>query len=84
MKAKVANLVKKYCGISNKEVAINASIAILKAKKAALKAKLRFTTMPASFIWGDPVPFKHIIKLTPSITVPSYVAFITPPPIKDK
>ena len=50
MKAKVANLVKKYCGISNKEVAINASIAALKAKKAALRAKLRFITI-AGFLY---------------------------------
>jgi hypothetical protein len=30
------------------------------------------------------VPFKHIIKLTPSITIPSYIAFIILPLIEDK
>jgi hypothetical protein len=77
-------LVKKRYRISNKEVAINASIAALKAKKAALRAKLCFITIPASFIRGDPVPFKHIIELTPSTIVPSYIAFIAPPPIEDE
>jgi hypothetical protein len=77
-------LVKKRRRISNKEVAINASIIILEAKKAALRAKLYFITIPASFIRGDPVPFKYIIKLTPSITIPSCVAFIAPPLIEDK
>jgi hypothetical protein len=77
-------LVKKRRGISNKEVAINASIAILKAKKAALRAKLRFITTPASSIRGDPVPSKHIIELTPSTTIPSYIAFIAPPLIEDE
>ena len=82
--AKVVDLVKKHYKISNKEVAINASIAILKAKKAALKAKLRFITTPASFIRGDPVPFKHIIELTTSTIVPSYIAFIILSLIKDE
>ena len=50
LKVKVVDLVKKCRGISNKEVAINASIAILEAKKTTLRAKLRFITMPASFI----------------------------------
>jgi hypothetical protein len=50
LKAKVIDLVKKRYRISNKEVIINASIAILKAKKAALRAKLRFITILASFI----------------------------------
>jgi hypothetical protein len=77
-------LVEKRRGISNKEVAINASIAALEAKKAALRAKLRFITIPASFIRGDPVPSKHIIELTPLITIPSYIAFIAPPLIEDK
>jgi len=77
-------LVKKCRGISNKEVAINISIAALEAKKAALKAKLRFITILASFICKDLVPFKYIIKLTPSTTIPSRVASVTPPLIKDK
>ena len=77
-------MVEKRYRISNKEVAINASIAALEAKKAALKAKLRFTTTPASFICKDPVPSKHIIKLTPSTTVPSCIASIAPPLIEDK
>jgi hypothetical protein len=77
-------LVEKRYRISNKEVTINASIVILKAKKAALKAKLRFITIPASSIQGDPVPSRHIIELTPSITVPSYIAFITLPLIEDE
>ena len=84
MKAKVANLVKKYCGISNKEVAVNASIVALKAKKATLRLKLCFITILASFICKDLVPFKYIIKLTPSTTIPSYIAFIAPPLIEDK
>jgi hypothetical protein len=50
LKAKVVNLVKKYYKINNKEVAINASIIILEAKKATLKAKLYFITILASFI----------------------------------
>jgi hypothetical protein len=74
----------KCRGISNKEVAINTSIVALKAKKAALKVKLCFITILASFIRGDPVLFKHIIKLTPLTTIPSYIASITPPLIKDK
>jgi len=65
-------------------VAINASIAALKAKKAALKAKLYFITILASFIRGDPVSSKHIIELTPSTIVPSYIASITLPLIEDK
>jgi hypothetical protein len=77
-------LVEKRCGISNEEVAINASIAALEAKKAALRAELRFITTPASFIRGDPVPSKHIIELTPSTTVPSRVASIAPPLIEDE
>jgi hypothetical protein len=77
-------LVKKRRGISNKEVAINASIAALKAKKAALKAKLRFIIILASFIRGDLIPFKYIIKLTPSTTIPFYIASIAPPLIEDK
>jgi len=77
-------LVKKCRGINDKEVAINASIAALEAKKAALRAKLRFTTIPASFICGDPVPSRHIIELTPSTTIPSRAASIAPPPIEDK
>jgi hypothetical protein len=80
----VVDLVKKRHRISKEEVAINASIAALEAKKAALRAKLRFTTIPASFIQGDPVPSKHIIELTPSTTVPSRAASITPPPIEDE
>jgi hypothetical protein len=70
--------------ISNKEVIINANIAILEAKKATLRAKLYFITIPASFICKDPVPFKHIIKLTPLIIILSYIAFIAPSLIKDK
>ena len=77
-------MVKKRRGISNKEVAINASIAALEAKKAALRAKLRFITIPASFIYKDPVPFKYIIKLTPSTTIPSYIASVAPPLIEDE
>jgi hypothetical protein len=77
-------LVKKCYKISNKEVAINASIAILEAKKAALRAKLRFTITPASFIWGDLVPSKHIIELTPSTIVPFYTASIALPLIEDE
>ena len=77
-------MVEKRRGISNKEVAINASIAVLEAKKAALKAKLRFTIILASFIYKDPVPFKHIIELTPSTTIPSYIASIIPPLIENK
>ena len=77
-------MVKKRRGISNKEVAINASIAALEAKKAALRAKLRFTTIPASSIYKDPVPFKHIIELTPSTTIPSYIASVAPPLIEDE
>jgi hypothetical protein len=30
------------------------------------------------------MPFKYIIKLTPSTTIPSYIAFIALPFIKDK
>jgi hypothetical protein len=78
------DLVKKRYKISNKEVAINASIAALKAKKAILRAKLRFITTPASSIRGGLMPFKHIIKLTLSTIVPSYIAFIAPPLIEDK
>jgi hypothetical protein len=77
-------LVEKRHGISNKEVAINASIAALKAKKAALRAKLYFTIIPASFIRGDPVLFRYIIKLTPSTIIPSYIASIAPPLIEDE
>jgi hypothetical protein len=77
-------LVKKRRGISNEKVAINASIAVLEAKKAALRAKLRFIIIPASSIRGDPVPSRHIIELTPSTTIPSYIASITPPLIEDK
>ena len=77
-------MVKKRRGISNKEVAINASIAALEAKKAALRAKLRFITIPASFICKDPVPFKYIIELTPSTTIPSRIASIAPPLIEDE
>ena len=77
-------MVKKHRRISNKEVIVNASIAALEAKKAALRAKLRFTTTPASSICKDPVPFRHIIELTPSTTIPFYIASIAPPPIKDK
>ena len=77
-------MVKKRRRISNKEVAINANIAALKAKKATLRAKLRFITIPASFIRGDPVPFKHIIELTTSTIVPSYIAFIILSLIKDE
>jgi hypothetical protein len=77
-------LVEKRYRISNKEVTINASIAALKAKKAALRAKLRFIIIPASFIWGDLVPFKHIIELTPSTTIPSYIASIALPLIEDE
>ena len=76
-------MVKKRYRINNKEVAVNASIAILEAKKATLRAKLYFTTTPASSICRDLVPFKYI-KLTPSTIVPSYIAFVAPPPIKDK
>ena len=46
----MVDLVKKRHRISKEEVAINASIAALEAKKAALRAKLRFTTIPASSI----------------------------------
>ena len=84
LEVKVADLVEKRRGISNKEVAINASIAVLEAKKAALRAELRFTTIPASFICRDPVPFKHIIELTPSTTIPSYIASVAPPLIEDE
>ena len=77
-------MVKKCYRISNKEVAINANIAALKAKKATLRAKLRFITMPASFIRGDPVPFKYIIELTLLTIIPFYIAFIIPPFIEDK
>ena len=77
-------MVEKRRGISNKEVTINASIATLKAKKAALRAKLRFITTLASFIPGDLVPFKYIIKLTPLTTIPFYIASIAPPLIEDK
>ena len=77
-------MVEKRRGISNKEVAINASIAVLEAKKAALRAELRFTTIPASFICKDLVPSKHIIELTPSTIVPSYIAFVIPPLIEDE
>jgi hypothetical protein len=77
-------LVEKRYRISDKEVAINASITILEAKKATLRAKLRFITIPASFIRGDPVPFRHIIELTPSTTVPSYITSIAPPLIEDE
>jgi hypothetical protein len=75
---------KKHYKISNKEVAINANIIILKAKKAALKAKLYFTIILAFFICKDLVPSKHIIKLTLLTIVPSYIAFIAPPFIKVK
>jgi hypothetical protein len=30
------------------------------------------------------MPFKYIIKLTPSTTVPSYIASIAPPLIEDE
>ena len=77
-------MVKKRYKISNKEVTINASIAALEAKKAALKAKLRFIIILASFIYKDLIPFKYIIKLTPSTTIPSYIASIILPLIEDK
>jgi hypothetical protein len=76
--------IKKYYRISNKEVAINASITILKAKKATLKVKLCFATILASFICKDLVSFKYIIKLTPLITISSFIAFIALCLIKDK
>jgi hypothetical protein len=75
---------RKYYKISNKEVIINANIAILKAKKATLKAKLCFTIILASFICKNLMPFKYIIKLTLLIIVFSYIAFIILPLIKDK
>ena len=77
-------MVKKRYKISNKEVTINASIAALEAKKAALKAKLRFITILASFISKDPVPFKYIIELTLSTIIPSYIAFVILPLIEDE
>jgi hypothetical protein len=77
-------LVKKCYKINNKEVAINASIIALKAKKAALRAKLCFITILASFVYKDLRPFKYIIKLTPSTIIPFYIASIAPLPIKDK
>jgi len=77
-------LVKKHYKINNKEVAINASITILKAKKAALKAKLYFIIILASFIYKDPMPFKYIIKLTPLTIIPSYIAFIILPLIENE
>jgi hypothetical protein len=77
-------LVKKYYKINNKKVIINASIAILKAKKAALNAKLCFITILASFICKDLMPFKYIIKLTPLTIIPSYITFVIPLSIKYK
>jgi len=78
LQAKVADLTEKRRGISDKEVAVNARIAALEARKASLRAKLRFTTIPASFVRGDPVPFRPILEPTPITTVPSRVTFIAP------
>ena len=78
MQAKVADLIEKRRGISDKEVAINAKIAALEAKKASLKAELRFTTTPASSICRDLVPFRPILELTPTTTIPSRATSVTP------
>jgi len=78
LQAKVADLTEKRRGISNKEVAVNAKIAALKAKKASLRVELRFTTTPASSICGDPVPFRPILELTLITTIPSYATSIAP------
>jgi hypothetical protein len=78
LQAKVADLTEKRRGISNKEVAINARIAALEARKASLRAKLRFTTIPASSICGDPVPFRLILEPTPITTIPSYATSVAP------
>ena len=78
MQAKVVDLTKKRRGISNEEVAINARIAALKARKASLRVELRFTTTPASFVCGDPVPFKPILEPTPITIVPSRATSVAP------
>ena len=72
------DLIKKRRGISNKEVAVNASIIVLEAKKAALRAELRFIITPASFVRRGPVPSRHIIKPTPITTVPSCATSVIP------
>jgi hypothetical protein len=84
LKAKVIGLIEKHYRISDKEVAINASIIVLEAKKATLRVKFYFIIILASFIYKDLVPFKYIIELSPLITIPSYITFITPPFIEDK
>ena len=71
-------MTEKRRGISNEEVAINAKIAALEAKKASLRVELRFTTTPASSICGDPVPFRPILEPTLITTVPSYVTSVVP------
>ena len=78
MQVKVADLTKKRRGISDKEVAINARIAALEARKASLRVELRFTTTPASFIRGDPVPFRPILELTLITIIPSRITSIAP------
>jgi len=78
LQAKVADLTKKRRGISDEEVAVNARIAALEARKASLRAKLRFTTTLASSICGDLVPFRPILEPTLITIVPSRATSIVP------
>ena len=78
MQAKVADLTEKRRGISDKEVAVNARIAALEARKASLRVELCFTTTPASSIRRDPIPFKPILELTFITTIPSRATSIAP------
>jgi len=71
-------LTEKRRGISDEEVAVNARIAALEAKKASLRAKLRFTIILASSIRGDLVPFRLILELTLITIVPSCATSIVP------
>ena len=71
-------MTEKRRGISDKEVAINARIAALEAKKASLRAELRFTTIPASSIRGDLVPFRPILEPTLITTIPSRATSVAP------
>ena len=71
-------MTEKRRGISDEEVAVNARIAALEAKKASLRAKLRFTIILASSIRGDLVPFRLILELTLITIVPSCATSIVP------
>jgi len=78
LQAKVADLIEKRRGISNKEVAVNARIAALEARKASLRVELCFIIISASSIRGDPVPSRLILEPTLITTIPSRATSITP------